>query len=785
MLKWVLFTLLSINSFALEISIESAEDNFIKYSTINLRDTTPFRCQEIKNDFDVTTQILCAFSKKPTQDLKNIQNEFFRVSGKLKKGTYFLIIKPLFKMELRANIFDLSRDDTLFDVSASSAKSWTVIGYKKEFPLIKKDKEKSEIAINFPFFLDKDKLPYVGSLDLRGNPVHIKKVEDVKDYLNVKKYYKNRRYTQCLDTINDILQSYPNTLFKEELFYYQIKSYDKLHDWDNVIAEAKIFLREYSASDNIAEVLSLIAKAYAKVSQTTDADYFFDRLFSEHPKSVYTQWGYIYKGDMLTDAGGIKAAEKFYIRALKETQDLEVAATAAFHLADNLLGQSSKEAAKYIMKIVKAKPDFFMEDLKASKKMMETFANEGDYDTAAAIAGAILTKMDATYDEYEELLKNRALWLSKTKKKKEAIAALNDYIKKFPDGDYIELVENTKDALFFDLSDLNTSIKLKEYDKLIEEYGSDTIGEKALYEKAKLLLKEKKYSEVLALKERLEKLDDDIYSDLQQIIKEAAIGSMKTALNRKNCMQVLTISNEYNITLSQKWDDGIYSCSMQGGDFELAKKIASKNLKAKRVAERKKWLYRYAKVEFATSHYTNAIKAAKDLIVLISDDKKSPYADIYRTLFDAYQRVDNSNEMIRAITKIESIFGLDYKDIDRYVAMINIGNDMHDDNMIIKYAKRVMSIQERSKSYAQTPFVEFALYGAYMDKEDYSKAYEVIRSLDERRLKPLDRARQKYLLGNVLSRLWQDSEAKKAYKASIKADKNSPWAKLSQSALKL
>ena len=785
MLKWILFVLLSINSFALEISIDSAKDNFIKYSTLNLKDVSPFTCQEIKNDFDVTTQIICAFSNKPSKNLQNLQNDFFKVNTKLKKSTYFLIIKPLFKIKLHANIFNLSEDDTLFNADVTSAKSWTVIGYKKEMPLIKKDKDKSETTIDFPFYLDKDKLPYVGSLDLRGNPVYIKKVEDITDYLNVKKYYKEKRYDACLDAIDDILESYPNTLFKEELLYYQIKTYDKLNDWDNVIDKAKLFLREYSASDNIAEVLSLVAKAYAKVSQTTDADYFFDRLFSEHPKSVYTQWGYIYKGDMFNDAGGIKAAEKFYIQALEETQDLEVAATAAFRLANAMLGISSKQAAKYVMKIVNAKPDYFIQNLKVSEKMMTAFADQGYYDTAAAMAGALLTSMDATYDEYEELLKDKAVWLVNTKDKKAAIMAVNDYIKKFPDGEYIDLIEKIKDELFFDLSDLNASTKLQEYDKLIEEYGSKTIGERALYEKAKLLLKSKKYSEVLALQNALEQLDSDKYSGTEQIIKDAAIANMKIALKKKDCKQVLAISNEYNITLSDKWDDGVYNCSMQGGDFELSKKIAAKNLKAKNIEDRKKWLYRYAKVEFATGNYTDVVDVSKDLITLMDNDKKSPYTDIYRTLFDSYQRLEKRDDMIATIVNIEKIFGVNYKDIDRYVAMIDVGDDMHDDSMIINYATKVMNIQESSKSYVQSPFVEFALYEAYMNKEDYSKAYDVIQSLDDRTLKASDRSRQKYLLGNVLSKLWQDSEAKKAYQKSIDADKNSPWAKLSQSALKI
>ena len=785
MLKWILFISLCVPSFALEISVDSAKDDFIKYSTLHLNAATPFSCQAIKNDFDITTKVVCAFSKKPSQNIKNFQNDFFRVSTMLKKDTFFIIIKPIYKLKLFSNIFDLTKDTTVFSAEASSAKSWTLLGYKKKMPLLKKEKEQSDIALDFPFYLNKDKLPYVGSLDLQGNPVYIKKVEDVKEYLNVKKLYKQQQYDDCLDSIDDVLNSYPNTLFKAELLYYKIKVYNKLKDWEDLISSSKTFLREYSSSDNVAEVLSLIAKSYAKLSQSTDADYFFDRLFSEHTQSVFAQWGYIYKGDMLVDNGANKEAQKYYAKALSKTQSLEVAATAAFRLANILLSSSKKEAAQYAMKIVEAKPSFFAQDLKASQKMMNSFADMGDYKTAAAIAGALLKGINASYDAYEELLKDKALWLAKTEDKKAALKAINEYMKKFPDGDYIDIVENVKNELFFDVSDLNASARLSEYNRLIQEYKNETIGEKALYEKAKLLLKEKKYSKVLALKNALSKLDEDSYKGIVSLIKEAATGNMKRALEKKDCMEVLTISQEYNITLSDKWDDGVYACAMKGGDFSLSKTIAIKNLKVKSVKARKKWLYRYIKVAFATGNYTDVIDAAKDLITLIANDKKSPYLDVYRILFDTYQRLENRDGMIKSMLKIEKIFGWSYKDIDRYVAMINVGDAMHDNSIIIKYASKIMQIQKKSNSYPQTPFVEFTLYQAYMSKEEYNKAYEVIKSLDKRELNAADRARQKYLLGNVLSNLWRDEEAKKAYEASIAADKNSSWAKLSQSALKI
>lgn len=784
MLKWILLTFLLTNAFALEISIDSAKDNFIKYATLDIRDKDPFTCKEIKNDFDVVQKVACTFAKRPLKKLQHIQNDFFQVDTTYNNGKFIVIIKPFYKIKLIPEIFDLTKDNEVFTADVKSSNHWSVLGYKKKFPLFKKE-DTSPIAINFPFYLDKDKLPYVGSLDIEGNPVHIKNIEDVKEYLKVKKYYKNKEYDSCLETIDDILNNYPNTLFKAELLYYKIKVYTQIKDWDNVVSNAKEFLREYSSDENIAEILSLIARAYDKLEQNSDADYFYDRLFTEHPHSKFTQWGYIYKGEMFEESGGIKKAVQYYNKALYETKDIEVAASAAYHLASLYLSYNPKKASQYAIKIVEAKPDYFMKDFKASQKMMEEFANQGYYQTAAAIADAMLQQIDATYDEYEELLKDKALWLAKTKEKQKALKAINEYLKKFPDGDYVDAVKRAKDALFFEVSDLNTTAKLAEFDKLIQEYQNDSIGERALYEKAKLLLKIKKYSEVLALKKELESLDESKFKDVQQIIQDAAIGEMQESLRNKNCQQVLVISNEYNVTLSDKWDDGIYECAMKGGDFQLSKSIALKNLKSKSLDQRKKWLYRYIKVDFATGNYSDVLDAAKDLITLIKDDKNSKYKEVYRYLFDTYERLEKKDKMIDAMAKIEEVFGLDDKDIERYVSMVTLGSERHDDNMIIKYAKKVMQIQQKTDSHAQSPYVEFALYQAYMDKKEYNRALKVIQSLDKVKLSPTSRARQKYLLGSVLSKLWRDDAAKKAYKEAIKADPKSSWANLAKSALEL
>jgi len=781
--KWILllFLVAPHSLFALEISINSAKEEHHKFSILHINDEKNFVCQAIKNDFEITTKVVCAFSKRPTKNLKKLQNDFFKIDTIIKKKTFFLVITPFHKIKLMPVLFDLTGDETIYQTDVELSNRWMVIGYGDKLPLIN-NKPKPDIAINFPYYSTKDKLPYVGGLDIKGNPVYIKKVDDVTDYLKIKKFFKEERYESAIELIDEILEAYPNTLFKAELIYYKIKVYARLKNYEKVLDVAKIYLREYSSDENIPEVLSLTAKAYSKIGLNTDADYFFDRLFHEHENSVYAEWGYIYQGEMLEASGGTSKTISFYKKALSETQDIDVATSAAYHLAQVKITISLSDSEKYIKKIIKAKPSYFATKMQSSTDMMYTFADGMKYETASMIANAILGEMDKQDDEYEVLMQYRALWLSKTDKKAEALIALNDYMKRYADGKFINEIQIAKDELFFETSDLNTSAKLAEYEKLIAEYPHDSIGDRAIYEKAKLLLQKSMYSDVLYSKNELLGLNEDIYSDLNTLIIDAAVGVMKISLENRECQEVLNISNEYNVTLSDKWDDGIYECSMKGGDYQLAKSIASKNVKSKNLDERKKWLYRYIKIDFAIGNYSDVIDASKDLISLIKNVKTSQYKDVCRYLFDTYQRLEKSEDMIAAIVDVQNIFGLDYKDLDRYASVMSIGSDKKDDNIVIRYGEEVMKIQNSSASNPQSPFVEFTLYQSYINTKDLNSALDIIKSLDDVDLSKSDRSRQKYLLGTVYSKLWRDEEATKAYKASIDADSTSAWAKLAEGA---
>jgi tetratricopeptide (TPR) repeat protein len=781
----LLLLLLTTNSLALEISINSARDNHEKFSTLHIRDDAKFLCQEELDDFKETIEVVCAFSKKPSQDINKIQNDFFIVDTKTKNKTFFLIIKPFKKMKLQPVVFDLTQEDSVYRADIKLSKHWMIVGYKEKPPFIN-DQAYNQDTIDFPFVMQEDMLPYVGGLDIAGKPVKIKQVKDIKDFLRVKEFYAKADYERALDKLEDILFEYPNTLFKPELLYYKIKIFDQMQRYEEIVELSKTFIREYSSNSNIAEILSISAKTYSKLGQTANADYFFDRIFDEHTDSLYAKWALVYKGEMLEAEGLSDKSVGFYEKALKETQNIDVAATAAFNLAKYHLQKLNKQKASgYITKIYEAKPEYFNTRYYESQELMQQFVSEGEYKSGANIASALLIGQDKNDPDAEWLLRNQGIWLSKSKNNIEALEPLKKYLKMYEFGLFEDEVKVAKDSLFFDESvdDENVSKKIEKFTELMDVYRGDSIGDRAIYEKAKLLNEKAYYAQALELEDKLLALDDTKYKNIPQVIHTSAVGYMKQSLKQKKCNEVLNTSNEYNITLSDEWDDGIYDCAMQGADYSLARNTSVKNLNSKNLDHRKKWLYRHIKLDFATGNYSDVIQASKELISLIKNDKNSEYLDIYRVIFDTYQRLEQSENMLKAVKDLEKVFGINHKDIERYVAVIGIGVDEKDNNIVIKYAKDVMALQNSASSYTQSPYVEFSVYEAYINIEDFNKALDAVKSLDKLELKQKDRVRQKYLLGSVYTKLWRDKQAIEAYEKVIELDPDSVWAELAKSAI--
>jgi hypothetical protein len=299
------------------------------------------------------------------------------------------------------------------------------------------------------------------------------------------------------------------------------------------------------------------------------------------------------------------------------------------------------------------------------------------------------------------------------------------------------------------------------------------------------LFKEKKYDNVLKMDSELFRLDSNTYPEANGLVAKSAAALSQKRLQEGKCAQALSLQKIYKLTLAPQWDGLSFECSLKEGNFPVAQELLKKNSKHKEMKSRQIWLYRTAKFHFAKGDYKKANAGGNDLVALLESFKNPPLNDIVRTLFDASQRSGDEIGMIKNIKGCETLFGVDFKDIERYSAMVALGVKRKDEALVQAYAQKVMSLQKRTSTFTQSPFIEFTLAQSFMNQDKNKEALKTLKSLDAQKLVAEKRSRQKYLMGSLLMKMKRDGESKVAFNASIKADKNSAWGKLAKDALGL
>ena len=117
--------------------------------------------------------------------------------------------------------------------------------------------------------------------------------------------------------------------------------------------------------------------------------------------------------------------------------------------------------------------------------------------------------------------------------------------------------------------------------------------------------------------------------------------------------------------------------------------------------------------------------------------------------------------------------------------MIKLGLKENDDLIIQNYADKVMALQEKTQSYSQSPFVEFAALQVLKAQKKEKEQLALLNKLVKRDLKEKEKSRVQYMFGSLLMKTDKNEEAKAAFEASIQADEKSAWAGLSKDALEL
>ena len=792
-MKKLLLLVLAISElFSLTISLNSAKENNTPYAILHIQDIEPLDCQIIPQGLEKQVY-LCQFKKIVKAPIEAKKMKLVEIDFLEKEKEFFIKIEPKVYSKLIPVKTALYENPEVTNQQENRTYNhWTVLLYEN-MPF---GDVKSMDGIDFPVIYPKEVKPYVGALDLNGAPISYAQSQDIKEYLDLKKLYEQKKYQDVIEDSLKAVKLYPETIFKSEMLLYRIKAIDAILDEEDnrfadnfdrsdVIKEAKEWTRTFSSNENLPEVLMIIAKSYIKMGQKSDANYFLDILISEHDESEFTKKAILLFADSLYNSRQQDRAIKLYKDVLYSAKDLDVAAEAAVRLVDKQVDNGKKEDAReYLLKVLNANEKYLLKDKPASYALADKLANKGLYDIAARVADVLYKDSKKTDDNVEKLARDVAVWYSKANEITPAYEKLQHYLSEYKNGEYESEIQETLDELFFELKETNETKLANYYDELIQKY-QNKIGDKAVVEKAKLLLSQKKYKEVLQMQNALLRAADDNNTQINDIVNQAASALTQDNIEENNCLGAVKYIEDYKLEEHSFEANKVFECLIRSSRFIRAKELSEMKITSKDLDEKRVWLENYIISLYHLNQYSKVIEVSDDALKLSQIQKKKPNYESTKDIFFSYMREKKLDKALEIASLIEKNWVDDFKNSDIFNEIVKEATDTQDDLLLSKYAKKVIDLQNKHKKYVQTPMVEFNYINALKRLKKDKEALSVAKDLLQKKLEPKDMSRAFYYAAEVSLKLGDTKGAKEYFQKCSDAKEDNSWKDICVQNLKL
>lgn len=792
---FIIFCTLSAQLFALNIVLNSGKESKVNYAILHIIDTQPLVCETIPDALE-KKRYLCKASHPFDKPIESKKMKFAELDFYEKEGSFYIAIEP------KANSKLIPVEDTLYETStllgkpkAKEYRHWTILF--QDAPLYK-EKNVHE-GLDFPVTYEKYQKPYIGALDLNGAPISYAQSKDIGLYLEIKREYENGNYDSVVKDAKKVLGLYPLSIFRSEIELYSMRAMDKIlnlkgenreglgFDEMEIINIAKRWTKEFASDENIPEVFMLMAKSYLKTGAKSDANYFIDILVSEHAESPFTKRAILMFADNLYVKKEKEKAMKLYLDVLYSVKDLDIASEAAIRLSDGEMEAGKMtEAKEYLHKVLNVNAGFLLKDKEATYKLAKRLYEHRLYDVAAKISDLLLENMTKRDENRELLLKESGDWHAKANNVEKAYARYQEYLSDYKNGgDHIDEVREHLDELFFKRNETNETLLAAHYDKLIEQYNNN-IGNKALGEKAKLLLKQEKYESVLELAPSLLKLQEGQDFQPESLIYEAAHALALKHLNNDACSDVVNLMETYKLQFEgNQNEEKLFNCLMRLSRFDRAKEISGAHLKDTKLESRYLWTQRDANVLFKMGKYAEVSAFKEDLFTLEKRLRKTLELDTLKNLFLSNVRLKHKEEMISLAQGVEERYPKEFTVIDVYNEIVKTAAESKNDLLLVSYAQKILALQKQFKSSPLSPMIEFNYVEALKRLGREREGLDVMLGMSQEPLSPKDKIRFFYTAGELSMKLKEDEKAKEYFMKCVDSNESSSWKNICQENLKL
>ncbi len=790
----VIIFFIYVHLFALDIYLNSAKQNNSPYAILHIVDNEPIECHTILLALDKKSYI-CRFKKIVKNKLGKKKLRFVNIDFLEKDKEFYIKIDPKYGSKL------LSLSEELFklkeikqEISGKKSKHWVVLLFKK-LPFGKKVKSD---GINFPITYERYMMPSVGPVDVNGAPIAYARSKDINYYLDIQKEFKSGDYESVVQDVNRAIKQYPNSIFMSDLLLYKLKSIDvsieknltpisEKYTNSDVTKEAKSWLRRYASNENIPQVLLILVKNYLRAESNSDVNYFLDILINEHKKSPYTKKAILYYADSLYSKNHRKKATKLYEDVLYSAKSLDIASLAAIRLANsNINSGNTEEAKKYLLKVLDANKKYLLKDKDATAALAVKLAANKLQDIAAKLNDLLLKNIPKEQiDTRELLLKQAGDWYAETNQINKAYARYSQYQKIYKDGIYINEVNKARDRLFFKIKENNDTKLANYYDTLISKYKND-IRDKAILHKAELLIREKRYQEILNMKNLIKSSSDRNSTKGEKIIKSASIVLIEEYLQADNCQNAINLFIDNRVDFKDiNNSKKLFNCLMIMQKYKKANELSKSKISSKRLSSKFYWLENLIKSDYKLQKFNKILELKQDIDKLSKIANKPISASVLRDIFNSYFYTKSYSSALEELHLLDIKYPKDIKNIEPYYKIINYANDKRDDLLLIKYAKKIISMQKLYKIHSYSPKVEFLYIDALKRVSKIKEARKVANKLLKIKMKKQNIPRVLFELGELNLKLEDRKIAKKYFQKCAKVKENNSWVELCKDSLKL
>ena len=767
-----------INVHSASITLNEAKDDSKNFSILHIKDDKPFLC-EVKMGDDFKDSVICTFSQNISPSISKSNRDF-----KILSYQNQIQIKPTFKISLKSLQDDFIKADVIkYDISKKH-KHWIVIGYKDDVELFNKS---SKSGIDFDIIFQDKPLPFVGSLDLNGLPIVQK--NDAISISQIKELFEKKNYEKVIFLCEDMLNG-NNSVFFTEAKLYKLRALDMLAwesgdeseiDTDEILESAQQWMSENPSSRHLPEVLMYISKTYYKLGHVNKGNEYSDILKDEFYDDRFTKIAQIHKADRIYENRKRRAeAIEIYKDVLYNTKDIMIASRAASKISEKYLDiYQPDEAYKFYKKVVDGNEPFVKQNQKKSYEFAKRFAEAKKYDLAIKIAGMLLSESDDNL-QLDDMRKDISYWFELSGKSNEAISLYRQYLKDFPRGSHVGFVQDRLDKIVLDIDEKDMVKKMANIDNILEKYPNDPIYQKALIQKAQMLIEDRKYNELFKIEKELKKHGGE------KFLGYGAGKKISEDLQKDNCKDAIYLKEQYNAKVEQKYEPKFFECLMRGAKYKEALELTQKYQNEKNLPKKLEWMYRALKAHSRLDENKKVIMLGEDVEKLSNILKTKKYDDIAYEKAEAYYNLqDYDDMMLKEVMKVEKLFPKEIKNIDLFVKVLRYAKNKKNDTLSANYAQKIIALQKLHKISSYSPRVELDYINALKRLKQYDKALAEDLKLLYVKLNDTQRANVLYIAGELSLKIDKTKEAKEFFMKCGEIVEDSSWQRLCAENLKL